>query len=74
MGGFVEGPAGWSNNLSPDSGGGKVSGGATEGVAEEHLRRGRLRPRTEVILELVSSKNTFPNGLADPLDMEKLEL
>ena len=45
-----------------------------EGVREEHSWRGRPRPRTKVILELISSKNTLPNGLADPLGMEKLEL
>ena len=64
------GPAGWLNNSSPDSGGGKESGRATEGRS---LRR-QLRPRTEVILKLIFSKNTLPNGLADPLGMEKLEL
>ena len=60
-GGFVEGPAGWSDNSSPDSGGGEESGGATEGAAEERSRRGRPRPRTEVILELVS-KTLFQMG------------
>ena len=55
--GFLpEGPAGWSDNLSPDSGGGEESGGAiegaTEGATEGRSRRGRPRPRTEVILAL----------------------
>ena len=74
MGGFVEDPAGCSDNSSPDSGGGEESRGATEGAAEERSRRGRPRSWTEVILELISSKNTLPNGLADPLGIEKLEL
>ena len=35
MGGFApEGPAGWSDNLSPDSGGRKESRGATERATE----------------------------------------
>ena len=79
MEGFVlEGPTGWSDNLSPDSGDGKESRGATEGATEGAIegcsRRGRPWPRTEVILKLISSKNFLPNGLADPLGMEKLEL
>ena len=76
------GPSGCSK--ISDSGGGEESGGvtegategATEGVMEGRFRRGRLRPRTEIILELklIFSKNTLPNRLADPLGMEKLEL
>ena len=73
-GGFVEGPARFSENLLPDSGDGEESGGVTKGVAEERSQRGRLQTRIKVILELISSKNTLPNGLADPLGMEKLEL
>ena len=74
-GGFVfEGLAGWSNNLSTDSEGGKESKRVTEGVMKGHFRRGRLRPQIEVILELISSKNTLLNGLANLLGMEKLEL
>ena len=72
-GSFVpEGPVSCSEN--GDSGSGEELGGAMEGATEEHPRRGRLRPWTEVILEQTSSKNTLPNGLADPLDMGKLEL
>ena len=64
MGGFApRGPAGWLNNSSPDSGGGEESGGvmegATEGAIERRSRQGRPRPRTEVILELISSKTLF---------------
>ena len=71
IGGFVpKGPTCWLNNLSPDSGGREKSGGATEG----HSQQGHPRPWTEVILELISSKNTLPNGLADPLGMQKLQL
>ena len=48
--------ANWSDNLSPDLGDGEESRGAmegaVEGVTEGHSRRGRLRPRTEVILAL----------------------
>ena len=73
-GSFIEGSAGWSDNSSPDLGGGEKSGGATEGAAEERLRRRHPRLQTEVILELISSKNTLPNRLVDPLGMEKLEL
>ena len=59
-GGFApEVPASWSDNSLPDSGGGKESGRATEGAAEECLRRRRPRPRTEVIFELISSKTLF---------------
>ena len=47
-------PAGWSDNLSPNLGGGKESGGATK-EATEGETKGRSwrrcpRPRTEVIL------------------------
>ena len=73
MGAFVKGPAGWLDNLSPNSEGGEESRGATEGAAEQRSRQGRLRPRIEIILELISSKNTLPNELADSLGMEKLE-
>ena len=78
-GGFIpEGPAGWSDNLSPDSEDGKepkrITEGATEGATEGRSQQRRLQPRTEVILELISSKNSLPNGLADSLDMEKLKL
>ena len=73
-GGFVKGSMGWSDNLSLDLGGGEESGGATKEAAKECSWRGRPWPRTEVILELIFSKNTLPNGLADPLGMEKLEL
>ena len=51
-------PAGWLNNLSPDSRGGEES----EGVAEGRSRRERPRPRIEVILELVPSKTLFQTG------------
>ena len=67
MGGFTpKGPTGWSDNSSPDSGDGEESGGATEGaterVTEECLRQGHLRPWTEVILELISSKILLQTG------------
>ena len=45
-----------------------------EGATEGRFWRERLRPQTQVILKLISSKNTFPNGLANPLGIEKLEL
>ena len=47
--------------------------GATEGATEGRSRQERPRPQIEVILALTFS-NTLPNGLADPLGMEKLEL
>ena len=50
-----------------------VMEGATEGATEGRSRRGHPRPRTEVILVL-TFQNILPNGLADPLGMEKLEL
>ena len=63
MEGFgFEGPACWSDNSSPDSGSGDKSGGATEGVTEGYSRRGRPRPWTEVILELIPSKTLFQTG------------
>ena len=75
------GPRGPSGYLEiPDLGGEEKSGRATEGVIEGvtkgRSRQGQPRPRTEVILMQVGLffKNTFPNGLADPLGMEKLEL
>ena len=75
IGGFIlKGPTGWLNNLSPDLEGRKESGKAIEGVIEGHFQRRRLWPRTKVILELISPKNTLLNGLADLLGMEKLEL
>ena len=79
MGGFVsKGPAGWLDNLSPDLGGRKESKEAMERAMERAIegqsRRRRPQPWTEVILELISSKITFPNGLDNLLDMEKLEL
>ena len=66
-GGFApKGPAGWSDNLSPDLGGGeelkKAIEGATKGATEGRSWRGRPRPRTEVILELISSKTLFQTG------------
>ena len=58
-----EGPVGWSDNLSLDLEGEKESRGpmerATEGMTEGYLRRGHLRPQTEVVLELISSKTLF---------------
>ena len=54
-----EGLAGWSDNLSPDSKGEEESKRAIEGAAERHSRRGRPRPQTEVILDLISSKTLF---------------
>ena len=56
-GGFVpEGPAGWSDNWSPDSGGGEESEGeterTTEGAIEGCFRWGRPRFWTEIILAL----------------------
>ena len=59
-----ESPVGWSDNSSPDSGGGEESGGAMEGtmegvtegaiegVTEGCSRQGRLWPWTEIISEL----------------------
>ena len=41
-----------------------------EGDTEECSWRERPRPWTKVILKLISSKNTLPNGLADLLGME----
>ena len=71
-------PMGWPDNLSSDLRGGEESkgatGGATEGAIERRSRWGCLRLRTEVILELISSKNTFSNGLANLLGMKKSEL
>ena len=54
-GGFVsKSPTGWLNNLSPNSGGGEKSRGATEGATEEATegcsRWKHLRPRIEFIL------------------------
>ena len=48
--------------------------GATEGVTEGYSWRGRPRPRTKVILEMILSNNTRLNKLADPLGIKKLEL
>ena len=51
-----EGLAGWLNNLSPDSGGGKelrrAMKEATEGATEKHSCRERPRRWTKVILAL----------------------
>ena len=51
-----EGLASWSDNLSPNSGGGEESEeatkGAMEGATEGRYRRGCPRPRIEVILSL----------------------
>ena len=62
----LDGPAGWSDNLSPDSEGGEksegVMKGATEGAAERRSRQERLRPQTQIILELISSKIHFQTG------------
>ena len=79
MGKFASGdPTGCSDNLSPDLGDRKESRRtikvATERATEERSRRRCPRPWTEVILKLISSKNTLLNGLADSLGMEKLEL
>ena len=61
-----ESPAGWSDNLSPDSRGREelegVMEGAKEGAPEGRSRRGRLRPRIEAILKLISSKTLFQTG------------
>ena len=58
--GFVpEGHVGWSDNLSPNSRGGEESRGVREEAVEERSQRERPRPRTEVILELISSKTLF---------------
>ena len=66
------------DNLSPDLGSEKESEvvikGATERVTEGRSRPGHLEPQIEVILELIFSKNTLPNKLADLLSMKKLEL
>ena len=75
IGGFIpEGLAGCSNISSPDLGSKEESKRATEEATEGRSWQGRPRPWTEVILELISSKNTLSNGLADPLSMERLEL
>ena len=51
MGDFVfEGPVGYLDNLSPNSGSEEELGRATEGETEERSRWGRLQPQTEVIL------------------------
>ena len=78
-GDFVfEGPTGALDNLSPDLADEKESKEVTEGVVkgatEGRFRQGCPQPWTDVILELISFKNTLPNGLADPLDIKKLEL
>ena len=56
----------WSDNLSSDIEGGIESKRATEGVTEGSVggrsRRGRLRPWTEVLLELISFKTLFQMG------------
>ena len=79
IGGFIlESPADYLDNLSPNSGGGKKSGrateGATEGASERRSQRGRLRSWNEVILVQTFFYNILSNRLADPLGMEKLEL
>ena len=57
-GDFVfEGQAGWSDNLSPNSGGGEESRRAIEGATEGRSCWRRPRPWTEVILELFCFKN-----------------
>ena len=61
-----KGSAGWLDNSSPDLGVRKESGGATDGAAEECLRRGRKRPQTEVIFELIFSKTLFQTGWMTP--------
>ena len=59
-----------------DSGGGENLDRSSEAC---YLQR-RLRPRMEVILVLgversgVNPKQCYPNGLADPLGMEQLQL
>ena len=68
-----------SGNLSgclktSDSRGREESKGATEGGMERCSWRKYPRLRTEVILELISSKNILPNGLADSLGIKKLKL
>ena len=69
---ILRNPVGWSDNLSSDLGG---SGEKLERVTEGYSRRGWLWPHIKVILALISfSKNTLPNGLVDPLGIEKLEL
>ena len=74
----LKGLTGWSDNLSPDLKDEEESKEATEGamkgVTEGRSQRRRPWPQIEVILELISSENTLPNGLADVLDIEKLEL
>ena len=66
-GGFAfEGQAGWSDNLSPDSGGREESGKATErakkGVMKGRSQQRRPRPRIEVILKLIPYKTLFQIG------------
>ena len=63
---------GYSHNLSPNLEGKEESERVTEGAMERRSWQRRLRPQIEIILKLISSKNTLPNGLADLLFMEKL--
>ena len=59
-----------------DSGGGEDPYGPSEACSLQ----GRPQPRMEVILVVgversgVNPKQRYPNGLADPLGMEQLEL
>lgn len=72
MGRFApKGLASWPDNSFPAlRRGGKKSGRTTE---ECFLQR-QLRPWIKVILALISFKNTFSNGLANPLGIKKLKL
>ena len=62
----LEGPAGWLDNLSPNSEGREESERVTEGVVErmteERSRCKCLRPWTKIIFELISSKTLFQTG------------
>ena len=71
MGKFAaENSAGWSNNTSSDLRGRKKSWRPVE----RYFPQKWPQSQTEVNLELISSKNTFPNRLIDLLGMEKSEL
>ena len=66
-------PAGCSES-SDLRGEGELGGAMERGVTEGRTWQGRSRPHTEVILVQIFLLIHFSNGLANLLDMEKLEL